>query len=122
MKINIFWSTIGSRFGEPGGTPPKNSHKIAFPPARMRPPVVNEHFENNRFVSQSNTVSKNSLVSDHYLNFLTTATTFSSRNLTFFCFLFPVSDHPVWPPGTIVGKPSHECHKSSVFDSADQAC
>lgn len=33
-----------------------------------KPTSINNHFENNHFVSQSNTFSK-TFVSDHYLNF-----------------------------------------------------
>ena len=44
--------------------------------SRERPPPLSDHFENNRFVSQSNHCLKNSIVNDHYLNFVSTATTF----------------------------------------------
>ena len=49
--------------------------------SRKRPPPrnVSEHFEDNRFASQSNKCTVlNTLASDHYLNFLTTATIFFS--------------------------------------------
>ena len=39
----------------------------------------------------------------------------------FFCFLFPVSDHLAWSR-VIVRIKLLKCQKSSVFDSADQAC
>ena len=39
--------------------------------SRKRPPPVSDHFVNNRFVSQLNTVCfKSSLVCDHHSNFL----------------------------------------------------
>ena len=58
-----------------------------------RPPPVRDCFVNNRFVSQSNTVSK-TLVSDHCSNFLTDGDHFLGYKFDiFYCFMFLVNDH-----------------------------
>ena len=46
----------------------------------QRPLIVSEHFVNDRFVSRSNAVSKNSTVRDHYSNFLAHRDHFLARN------------------------------------------
>ena len=57
--------------------------------SRKRPPFVSDHFTNNPFVSQSNTVSKTlSKATTTYIS-KATATTFGARNLIYsfvFCF------------------------------------
>ena len=74
-----------------------------------------DHFVNNRFVSQSNTVSKNSLVSVHYFNFLSDRDHSSGKKFDIlFCFLFPVSDHPTWSL-MFIRKSLLKRHKSLVL-------
>ena len=46
----------------------------------QRPLIVSEHFVNDRFVSRSNAVSKNSTERDHYSNFLAHRDHFLARN------------------------------------------
>ena len=61
--------------------------------SRNCPPHVSDHFVNNRFVSQSNTVSK-TLVSDHCSNFLSDHDHFLGHKFDiFYCSVFLVSDH-----------------------------
>ena len=60
--------------------------------------------------------------SNHNLNFLNDHDHLLGRKFeTFFCFLFPVSDHPVWSR-KVVRKRLLEGHSISVFNSVDQAC
>ena len=62
--------------------------------SRKRPPPVSDHFVNIRFCLSVKYCFKNSLV-NHYLNFLNDCDHFLVQKFdVFFCFLFPVSDHP----------------------------
>ena len=80
--------------------------------SRKRPPRVSDRFTNNPFFFSVKNCFKNSLVSDHYLNFQSDSDHFLGQKFDiFFCFLFPISDQQAWSR-TIVRKPSLECHKS----------
>ena len=70
----------------------------------LQPLLVSEHFAKIRFVSQSNTVLKTLLVSDHFSDKATT-TTFKARNLTH---SFDLCFWPERPPDTI----THDCSKN----------
>ena len=84
-------------------------HSLVATTSRKRPPPVSDHFTNNRFVSQSNTVSK-TLLSDIFSD----CDHFMARNLTkFFCFLFPVNDHPAW--SRVIEKKTIIARESKTF-------
>ena len=61
---------------------------------RKRPPPVSDHFVNNHFFFSVKYCFKNSLVSDHCLNFLRDRPQqfLGQKFDIFFCFLFPVGD------------------------------
>ena len=98
---------------------PSHETTLIATTSHKRPPPVSDHFSNNRFVCFKHCF-KNSLVSDHYVNFLNDRDHFLGQKFDiFFCFLFPVSDHRAWSR-MIVTKPLLECHKTSFLNSADQ--
>ena len=98
---------------------PSHETTLIATTSHKRPPPVSDHFSNNRFVCFKHCF-KNSLVNDHYVNFLNDRDHFLGQKFDiFFYFLFPVSDHRAWSR-MIVTKPLLECHKTSFLNSADQ--
>ena len=94
--------------------------------SRKRPPPVSDHFVNIRFCLSVKYCFKNSLV-NHYLNFLNDCDHFLVQKFdVFFCFLFPVSDHPTGSLIIVTKTMARIAQKFSFIsfflNTADQAC
>ena len=79
----------------------------------LGPLLVSVNLENHHLVSQLSRKWPLLKYLNNHDHFLT------QKFEIFYCFLFPISNHPKWSC-MIVRKPWLECHKSSVFDSTDR--